>query len=63
MNNLTETDPFDSLNVYKNRELIYKKIPKEYFQQNFKINKNFLSIPKIEIEYKIREVKINKNNY
>ena len=60
MNNFTEpnvVEPFDNSNVYKNRELIYKKIPKEFFQENFKLNKEILSMQKIEIEFKIREVK------
>lgn len=52
-------NPFDdSNNIYKNRELIYKKIPNEFFEnpENFKINKNLLSMSKMEIEYKTREV-------
>jgi len=42
--------------IYTIRDKIYKIIPSEYFEENFKIKKEYLCLGRIEIEMLNRDV-------
>ncbi len=44
--------------IYTIRDKIYKVIPQEYFEENFKIKKEHLCLGRFEIESVNRDVKI-----
>lgn len=45
-----------AVNIYNIRDKIYKVIPKEYFEENFKIKKDHLCLSRFEIESLNRDV-------